>query len=93
MLDRLGTLVEDTLLNSGLRRRDLFDYDFIKRLLKEHRSGKINYSFFLWSLLNLSLWYERWIEGQGSGVGNQGSAVFGTQSADKASAIRIQGAT
>jgi asparagine synthase (glutamine-hydrolysing) len=63
MLDRLGGFVEETLLNSPLRRRDLFDYGFIKQLLDEHRSGGVNYGFFLWSLLNLSLWYERWIEG------------------------------
>ncbi|HKQ09032.1 MAG TPA: asparagine synthase (glutamine-hydrolyzing) [Blastocatellia bacterium] len=63
MLDRMGSFVEHTLLNSSLRERGLFDYDFIARLLAEHRSGRVNYSFFLWSLLNLSLWYEQWIDG------------------------------
>lgn len=63
MLDRLGGFVEETLLNSPLRRRELFDYGFVKRLLDEHRSGRMNYGFFLWSLFNLSLWYERWIDG------------------------------
>ena len=62
MLDRFGGFVERTLMNSPLRRRELFDYDFIAQLLKEHRMGRVNYSFFLWSLLNLSLWYEQWIE-------------------------------
>jgi asparagine synthase (glutamine-hydrolysing) len=62
MLDRFGGFVERTLMNSSLRRRELFDYDFIAQLLKEHRRGRVNYSFFLWSLLNLSLWYEQWIE-------------------------------
>jgi asparagine synthase (glutamine-hydrolysing) len=64
MLDRLGGFVEDVVINSALRRRGLFDYDFIGELLREHRSGSINYAFFLWSLLNLSLWYEHWIEGK-----------------------------
>jgi asparagine synthase (glutamine-hydrolysing) len=63
MLDRLGGFVEDALLNSALRRRDLFDYDFVKRMLNEHRTGRTNYAFFLWSLLNLTLWYEQWIAG------------------------------
>ncbi|MFL6273864.1 MAG: asparagine synthase (glutamine-hydrolyzing) [Blastocatellia bacterium] len=63
MLDRMGNFVEHTLFTSPLRKRGLFDYDFIARLLAEHRSGRVNYSFFLWSLLNLSLWYERWIDG------------------------------
>jgi hypothetical protein len=65
MVDRLGHFVEDRLFNSAIRRRDFFDYDFINQLLKAHRAGKANYSFFLWSLLNLSLWYDQWIEGNG----------------------------
>ena len=73
MLDRLGGFVEDTLFNSSLRRRELFDYDFIKRLLDDHRAGRVNYSFYLWSLLNLSLWYEQWIDGHKTGSGNQGT--------------------
>ncbi|HSO75753.1 MAG TPA: asparagine synthase C-terminal domain-containing protein, partial [Blastocatellia bacterium] len=63
MLDRLGGFVEETVLNSPLCRRELFDYGFVRQLLNDHRSGRVNYGFFLWSLLNLSLWYEHWIEG------------------------------
>jgi asparagine synthase (glutamine-hydrolysing) len=63
MLDRLGGFVEDALFNSSLRRRELFDYSFVKGLLAEHRAGRTNYAFFLWSLLNVSLWYDQWIEG------------------------------
>jgi asparagine synthase (glutamine-hydrolysing) len=63
MLEKLGGFVEDALLNSALRRRDLFDYEFVKRMLKDHRAGRTNYAFFLWSLLNVTLWYEQWIEG------------------------------
>jgi asparagine synthase (glutamine-hydrolysing) len=62
MLDRLGGFVENTLFNSALRGRKLFDYGFVRRLFNEHRSGRANYAFFLWSLLNLSLWYDQWID-------------------------------
>jgi asparagine synthase (glutamine-hydrolysing) len=72
MLDHMGKFVEHALLNSPLRKRGLFDYDFVARLLAEHRAERVNYSFFLWSLLNLSLWYEHWIERQGSGAGGRG---------------------
>ncbi len=65
MLNRLGSFVEDRLFNSAIRGREFFDYGFIKQLLNDHRAGKANYSFFLWSLLNLSLWYDQWIEGNG----------------------------
>ena len=57
-----GSFVEEGLFNSSLRRRKLFDYGFVKHLLTEHKAQRANYSFFLWSLLNLSMWYDRWIE-------------------------------
>lgn len=64
MVDRLGTFLEHSLFNSSIHKRELFDVDYIRAILKEQRSGRVNYSFFLWCLLNLSLWYEQWIEGQ-----------------------------
>jgi asparagine synthase (glutamine-hydrolysing) len=57
-----GAAYGERMLNSAMRRRDYFDYDFIERMLAEHRSGRDDWSFHLWALLNLSLWYERWID-------------------------------
>ena len=53
----LGGLI----MNSSIRRRELFDYAFIARLIDEHRRGARDWSFHLWALLNVSLWYDRWI--------------------------------
>lgn len=64
MLDRMGGFVQDRLFNSGIRRLGIFDYEQIRHLLDTHRAGKVNYSFHLWTLLNLSLWYDHWIDGQ-----------------------------
>jgi asparagine synthase (glutamine-hydrolysing) len=47
---------------SPLMKRELFDVTFIRRLLDEHVTGKRDWSFQLWALLNLGLWYERWID-------------------------------
>src|SRR5262249_51160644 len=55
MLDRMGGFVEDALLSSAIRRRELFNYDFVKRMLKSQRAGAVNYSFPIWCFLNLSL--------------------------------------
>jgi asparagine synthase (glutamine-hydrolysing) len=52
----------DRLLNSPIRKRDCFNYTFIERILSEHRRGKGEWSFHLWVLLNVSLWYEHWID-------------------------------
>ena len=88
MLDRLGGFVEERLLNSPLRRRELFDYGFIKKLLNEHRSGRTNYGFFLWSLLNLSLWYERWIEGAVTQPDTENTAPVSASSLESTSPLR-----
>jgi asparagine synthase (glutamine-hydrolysing) len=56
--------LESRVMNSTLRRRGLLDYQFVARLFDEHRRGTREHGFHLWALLNLSLWYERWIEGE-----------------------------
>lgn len=58
----LGGWFDAHLMNSTMRRRDLLDYAFVAQMLEEHRSGKRDWGFHLWALLNLSLWYERWID-------------------------------
>ena len=63
MREPFGTFVEFAVLTSKLRRRGLFDYDFVKHLLAEHQRSHGTYGFFLWNLLNVSLWYDQWIEG------------------------------
>jgi asparagine synthase (glutamine-hydrolysing) len=57
-----GRELGELLMNSTIRRRDFFDYEFVARLLEEHQRGARDWGFHLWALLNLSLWYERWIE-------------------------------
>ena len=58
----LGGWFDDHLMNSTMRRRDLLDYKFVSRMLEEHRRKTKDWGFHLWALLNLSLWYERWID-------------------------------
>ena len=58
---RFARELESQVMESSLRARDFFDYGFIARLFEEHRRGDRNWGFHLWTLLNLSLWYERWI--------------------------------
>jgi asparagine synthase (glutamine-hydrolysing) len=57
-----GRAFSERLMTSPIRERDYFDYDFIGKMLAEHKSGRADWSFHLWALLNLSLWYEHWID-------------------------------
>jgi asparagine synthase (glutamine-hydrolysing) len=54
--------LEEQVTRSTLRHRKFFDYQLIARLFDEHQRGSRDWGFHLWNLLNLSLWYERWIE-------------------------------
>jgi asparagine synthase (glutamine-hydrolysing) len=56
--------LESRVMESRMRSRDFLDYRFVARLFDEHRRGARDHGFHLWALLNLSLWYERWIEGK-----------------------------
>lgn len=58
----LGDEYSEQMMNSPIWRRDYFDLTFVERMLAEHRDGKAEWSFHLWTLLNLSLWYEHWID-------------------------------
>jgi len=58
----LRGLFDERLMNSRLRKRDLLDYTFVAKMLEEHRQQKNDWGFHLWALLNLSLWYEQWID-------------------------------
>jgi asparagine synthase (glutamine-hydrolysing) len=57
-----GRSYTESLMSSPIWNRDYFDRDFVARMLAEHRSGRRDWSFHIWSLLNLSLWYEHWID-------------------------------
>lgn len=67
-IDRMSNFIEDSLFRSPLRKRDFFNYDHIQTMLGAHSAGRVDYSFNLWCLLNLSLWYEHWIEGRLAGL-------------------------
>jgi len=58
----LGRYMTDSVLNSRLRERQFFDYTFIENMLKKQRYGKSDNSTRLWTLFNLSRWYDCWIE-------------------------------
>jgi len=58
----LGGWFDEHLLNSRMRSRDFLNYEFIARMLAEHRNKSKDWGFHLWALLNVSLWYERWID-------------------------------
>jgi asparagine synthase (glutamine-hydrolysing) len=60
----LGPWAESTILDSTLFARDVFQRDEVARVLRAHRSGRADYGFPLWSLLNLCAWHDHWVAGR-----------------------------
>jgi hypothetical protein len=57
--------VKETVLESDLKKRPIFDFEYIRKALdKFERSGKGNHES-LWNFLILFLWRRYWIEGKG----------------------------
>jgi asparagine synthase (glutamine-hydrolysing) len=60
----LASWARHQLRDAAIHRRGLFRREEIERMWGQHASGAYDHSFDLWCLLNVSAWYERWIEGR-----------------------------
>jgi len=60
MRQELRPFVDETLDEQKLKRQGLFNAAFVRRLLKEHASGRADHRRTLWTLLCFQLWYDRW---------------------------------
>ncbi len=58
----LAASFDEHVFGSAMVKRQFLDYDFVRRMIDEHKRGSYDWSFHLWALLNLSLWYDRWID-------------------------------
>ena len=55
---------EKRILDSTLVQQDVLRHDYIKSLIDQHRHRSIDAGQNIWNLLNLTLWYDYWIEGK-----------------------------
>src|SRR5262249_60731952 len=52
----LRTFVRDTFAPERLKRRGLFNPDYVKRLLDEHERGVADHRKLIWTLLMFEMW-------------------------------------
>jgi asparagine synthase (glutamine-hydrolysing) len=52
----LRGLVRDTFAPDRMRRRGLFDVDYVQRLLDEHERGVADHRKLIWTLLMFEMW-------------------------------------
>jgi asparagine synthase (glutamine-hydrolysing) len=61
---KFGEETRSILLKSRLLDRGYFDENYIRRLFADHTSGRTNNSLLIWTLFNLTAWYDYWITGK-----------------------------
>jgi asparagine synthase (glutamine-hydrolysing) len=59
---KLSSYVSEKLLNSPIKKREIFNLPYIEDMLQTHVNRKANHGYRLWNLVNLFSWYEHWIE-------------------------------
>lgn len=57
-----GHRVQNELLGSRLMEQGYFNRDFVTQMCEQHRSGRNDYSLYIWSLFNLVAWFNYWID-------------------------------
>ena len=60
---RFRAEVEETIVASRLRAEGYFDYAEIASLFARHRGG-VDAGLHIWTLYNLTAWFDRWIDGR-----------------------------
>jgi asparagine synthase (glutamine-hydrolysing) len=57
-----ANFVDDKITGSRLVKEGLFQREFVLELIRQNNKGMKNAGNAVWNLLNLTLWYEQWIE-------------------------------
>ena len=67
----LREMTDDLLAESRIKGRGLFRPESIAKLVREHRSGKQDWSMQIWQFLTLELWMQNFMDGSVSWAGNE----------------------
>ena len=57
-----GQHVASSIINSNLLKRGYFNKEYVKRLSTDHQEGRRDNSLYIWTLFNLTSWYDYWID-------------------------------
>jgi asparagine synthase (glutamine-hydrolysing) len=57
-----GNQARSRIMSSSLLDRGYFNRDYIEKLFNDHRSGSRDTSLYIWTLFNLTSWYDYWVE-------------------------------
>lgn len=61
-------VLDEYVLSSRAAERGIFNAAFVRSLVDQHQRGVANHSERLWSLVNLEMWFRRFIDGENAGA-------------------------
>lgn len=56
-----GKHVKSSVLNSELMKRGYFNVSYIESMFHDHQNGKRDTSLYIWTLFNLTAWFDYWV--------------------------------
>jgi asparagine synthase (glutamine-hydrolysing) len=59
-----ASILDEYLLSNRATERGVFNAGFVRSLVEQHQRGDANHSERLWSLVNLEMWFRRFIDGE-----------------------------
>lgn len=62
-----ASVLDEYVLSSRAAERGIFNAQFVRSLVEQHRRGEANHSERLWALVNLEMWFRRFIDGENTG--------------------------
>jgi asparagine synthase (glutamine-hydrolysing) len=63
-----SSVLDEYVLSSRAAERGIFNTEFVHALVEQHQRGEANHSERLWSLVNLEMWFRRFIDGDDTSV-------------------------
>lgn len=57
-----GKHVASSIMNSNLLKRGYFNLEYVKKLSTDHIEGRKDNCLYIWTLFNLTSWYDYWID-------------------------------
>ena len=71
----LAGYLRSVVLDRSVEQADLFERSVVERLISEHVSGRRDHGFLLYKLLNLALWWNRYMERSAAGASSATSVA------------------
>lgn len=60
--NELKTVVDDLLSEENIKKRGLFNYKLVEKMINEDRSGKCDYAYQIYQLLTLEYWFREFVD-------------------------------